>query len=106
MQISPNIIFTNYKRFILFSFEKVVFDIDLLDDKLDLKEENISIFRNLLKAYFDDNSTTIKSKQELVKVLSTQSFYLSNALKISFDESDANSSFKRFFKKQKMPLKI
>ncbi|ECC1461911.1 N-6 DNA methylase, partial [Campylobacter coli] len=104
-QISPNIIFTNYKRFILFSFEKVVFDIDLLDDKLDLKEENISIFRNLLKAYFDDNSTTIKSKQELVKVLSTQSFYLSNALKISFDESDANSSFKRFFRKTKDTFK-
>ncbi|EKY3849885.1 N-6 DNA methylase, partial [Campylobacter coli] len=93
------------KRFILFSFEKVVFDIDLLDDKLDLKEENISIFRNLLKAYFDDNSTTIKSKQELVKVLSTQSFYLSNALKISFDESDANSSFKRFFRKTKDTFK-
>ncbi|EFB0906060.1 N-6 DNA methylase, partial [Campylobacter coli] len=91
--------------FILFSFEKVVFDIDLLDDKLDLKEENISIFRNLLKAYFDDNSTTIKSKQELVKVLSTQSFYLSNALKISFDESDANSSFKRFFRKTKDTFK-
>ncbi|EKH5408886.1 N-6 DNA methylase, partial [Campylobacter coli] len=87
------------------SFEKVVFDIDLLDDKLDLKEENISIFRNLLKAYFDDNSTTIKSKQELVKVLSTQSFYLSNALKISFDESDANSSFKRFFRKTKDTFK-
>ncbi|EIX0902575.1 N-6 DNA methylase, partial [Campylobacter coli] len=77
----------------------------LLDDKLDLKEENISIFRNLLKAYFDDNSTTIKSKQELVKVLSTQSFYLSNALKISFDESDANSSFKRFFRKTKDTFK-
>ncbi|EIJ6855315.1 N-6 DNA methylase, partial [Campylobacter coli] len=89
----------------LFSFEKVVFDIDLLDDKLDLKEENISIFGNLLKAYFDDNSTTIKSKQELVKVLSTQSFYLSNALKISFDESDANSSFKRFFRKTKDTFK-
>ncbi|EIC2487785.1 N-6 DNA methylase, partial [Campylobacter jejuni] len=101
LQISPNIIFTNYKRFILFSFEKVVFDIDLLDDKLDLKEGNISIFINLLKAYFDDNSTTIKSKQELVKVLSTQSFYLSNALKISFDESDTNSSFRRFFQKTK-----
>ncbi|EKI5318969.1 N-6 DNA methylase, partial [Campylobacter coli] len=85
--------------------EKVVFDIDLLDDKLDLKEENISIFGNLLKAYFDDNSTTIKSKQELVKVLSTQSFYLSNALKISFDESDANSSFKRFFRKTKDTFK-
>ncbi|ECC1825649.1 N-6 DNA methylase, partial [Campylobacter coli] len=101
LQISPNIIFTNYKRFILFSFEKVVFDIDLLDDKLDLKEENVSVFKNLLKAYFDDNSTTIKSKQELVKVLSTQSFYLSNALKISFDESDVNSSFRRFFQKTK-----
>ncbi|EOH7942477.1 type ISP restriction/modification enzyme [Campylobacter jejuni] len=101
LQISPNIIFTNYKRFILFSFEKVVFDIDLLDDKLDLKEGNISIFINLLKAYFDDNSTTIKSKQELVKVLSTQSFYLGNALKISFDESDTNSSFRRFFQKTK-----
>ncbi|ELZ6541960.1 N-6 DNA methylase, partial [Campylobacter coli] len=59
----------------------------------------------LLKAYFDDNSTTIKSKQELVKVLSTQSFYLSNALKISFDESDANSSFKRFFRKTKDTFK-
>ncbi|EJG9584692.1 N-6 DNA methylase, partial [Campylobacter coli] len=55
--------------------------------------------------YFDDNSTTIKSKQELVKVLSTQSFYLSNALKISFDESDANSSFKRFFRKTKDTFK-
>ncbi|EKA8770073.1 N-6 DNA methylase, partial [Campylobacter coli] len=52
-----------------------------------------------------DNSTTIKSKQELVKVLSTQSFYLSNALKISFDESDANSSFKRFFRKTKDTFK-
>ncbi|EKF1341805.1 N-6 DNA methylase, partial [Campylobacter coli] len=51
------------------------------------------------------NSTTIKSKQELVKVLSTQSFYLSNALKISFDESDANSSFKRFFRKTKDTFK-
>ncbi|MCR6591615.1 N-6 DNA methylase [Campylobacter insulaenigrae] len=101
LQISPNIIFTNYKRFMLFSFEKVVFDINLLDDSLNLKEENISIFKNLLKAYFDDNSTTIKSKQELVKVLSTQSFYLSSALKISFDESDANSSFRRFFQKTK-----
>ncbi|ELW4818699.1 N-6 DNA methylase, partial [Campylobacter coli] len=45
------------------------------------------------------------SKQELVKVLSTQSFYLSNALKISFDESDANSSFKRFFRKTKDTFK-
>lgn len=105
LQISPNIIFTNYKRFILFSFDKVLFDVDLLDDKLDLKEENISIFRNLLKAYFDDNSTTIKSKQELVKVLSTQSFYLSNALKISFDESDTNSSFKSFFERTKDTFK-
>ena len=101
LQISPNIIFTNYKRFILFSFEKVIFDVNLLDDELNLLERNINIFKNLLKAYFDDNTTTIKSKQELIKVLSSQSFYLSTALKISFDESDENSSFKRFFQKTK-----
>lgn len=78
----------------------------MLDDKLDLKEENISIFRNLLKAYFDDNSTTIKSKQELVKVLSTQSFYLSNALKFLLMKVMQILLLKDFFEKQKIPLKI
>lgn len=110
LQISPNIILTNYKRFILFSFDKVLFDVDLLDDELNLNEQNlfennISLLKKLLQAFFDDNSTAIKSKQELIKVLSTQSFYLSNALKISFDESDVNSSFRRFFSKTKDTFK-
>lgn len=101
LQISPNIIFTNYKRFVLFSFEKIIIDVNLLDDDLNLIEKNVDVFKNLVKTFFDDNSTTIKTKQELVKVLSSQSFYLSSALKISFNKSDVNSSFRRFFQKTK-----
>ncbi|EOG9652411.1 type ISP restriction/modification enzyme [Campylobacter upsaliensis] len=98
-QISPNIIFTNYKRFMLLSFEKIIIDINLLDDDLNLIEKNINIFKNLIQVFFDDNSTTIKTKQELVKVLSSQSFYLSNALKSSSSQSDSNSSFNSFFQR-------
>ncbi|ELM7301714.1 type ISP restriction/modification enzyme [Campylobacter upsaliensis] len=105
-QISPNIIFTNYKRFMLLSFEKIIIDINLLDDDLNLIEKNINIFKNLIQVFFDDNSTTIKTKQELVKVLSSQSFYLSNALKSSSSqESDLNSSFNSFFQRTKDTFK-
>lgn len=105
-QISPNIIFTNYKRFMLLSFEKIIIDINLLDDDLNLIEKNINIFKNLIQVFFDDNSTTIKTKQELVKVLSSQSFYLSNALKSSSSqESDSNSSFNDFFQRTKDTFK-
>lgn len=105
-QISPNIIFTNYKRFMLLSFEKIIIDINLLDDDLNLIEKNINIFKNLIQVFFDDNSTTIKTKQELVKVLSSQSFYLSNALKSSSSqESDSNSFFNDFFQKTKDTFK-
>ncbi|WP_270969744.1 type ISP restriction/modification enzyme [Campylobacter upsaliensis] len=105
-QISPNIIFTNYKRFMLLSFEKIIIDINLLDDDLNLIEKNINIFKNLFQVFFDDNSTTIKTKQELVKVLSSQSFYLSNALKSSSSqESDLNSSFNSFFQRTKDTFK-
>lgn len=105
-QISPNIIFTNYKRFMLLSFEKIIIDINLLDDDLNLIEKNINIFKNLIQVFFDDNSTTIKTKQELVKVLSSQSFYLSNALKSSSSqESDSNSSFNNFFQRTKDTFK-
>ena len=105
-QISPNIIFTNYKRFMLLSFEKIIIDINLLDDDLNLIEKNINIFKNLIQVFFDDNSTTIKTKQELVKVLSSQSFYLSNALKSSSgQESDSNSSFNNFFQRTKDTFK-
>ena len=108
LQISPNIIFTNYKRFMLLSFDKVLYDVNLLDDELNIIEQdnlfdkNILQFKRLIQAFFDDNSTTIKSKQELVKVLSTQSFYLSNALKIAYEESDdENFSFQTFFERTK-----
>ena len=104
-KISPNIIFTNYKRFMLLSFEKIIIDINLLDDDLNLIEKNINIFKNLIQVFFDDNSTTIKTKQELVKVLSSQSFYLSNALKSSSSQSDSNSSFNSFFQRTKDTFK-
>ncbi|EFS9253887.1 N-6 DNA methylase [Campylobacter upsaliensis] len=104
-QISPNIIFTNYKRFMLLSFEKIIIDINLLDDDLNLIEKNINIFKNLFQVFFDDNSITIKTKQELVKVLSSQSFYLSNALKSSSSQSDSNSSFNSFFQRTKDTFK-
>lgn len=104
-QISPNIIFTNYKRFMLLSFEKIIIDINLLDDDLNLIEKNINILKNLIQVFFDDNSTTIKTKQELVKVLSSQSFYLSNALKSSSSQSDSNSSFNSFFQRTKDTFK-
>ncbi|EAH8538869.1 DNA methyltransferase [Campylobacter upsaliensis] len=104
-QISPNIIFTNYKRFMLLSFEKIIIDINLLDDDLNLIEKNINIFKNLIQVFFDDNSTTIKTKQELVKVPSSQSFYLSNALKSSSSQSDSNSSFNSFFQRTKDTFK-
>ena len=104
-QISPNIIFTNYKRFMLLSFEKIIIDINLLDDDLNLIEKNINIFKNFIQVFFDDNSTTIKTKQELVKVLSSQSFYLSNALKSSSSQSDSNSSFNSFFQRTKDTFK-
>ncbi|EKR5436900.1 N-6 DNA methylase, partial [Campylobacter upsaliensis] len=69
-------------------------------------EKNINIFKNLIQVFFDDNSTTIKTKQELVKVLSSQSFYLSNALKSSSSqESDSNSSFNSFFQRTKDTFK-
>ncbi|HEC1548100.1 TPA: N-6 DNA methylase, partial [Campylobacter upsaliensis] len=68
-------------------------------------EKNINIFKNLIQVFFDDNSTTIKTKQELVKVLSSQSFYLSNALKSSSSQSDSNSSFNSFFQRTKDTFK-
>ncbi|EJT2319346.1 N-6 DNA methylase, partial [Campylobacter upsaliensis] len=89
----------------LLSFEKIIIDINLLDDDLNLIEKNINIFKNLFQVFFDDNSTTIKTKQELVKVLSSQSFYLSNALKSSSSQSDSNSSFNSFFQRTKDTFK-
>ena len=90
----------------LLSFEKIIIDINLLDDDLNLIEKNINIFKNLIQVFFDDNSTTIKTKQELVKVLSSQSFYLSNALKSSSSqESNSNSSFNSFFQRTKDTFK-
>ncbi len=84
LSISPNIILTNYKRFILLSFDEVIKDVILLDDDLNENEDifekfpqRILEFKSLMESFFNDTNTSIKSKDELVKILSNQSFYLS-----------------------------
>ena len=39
LSISPNIILTNYKKFILFSFDKIVEEVELFNDELDANED-------------------------------------------------------------------
>lgn len=102
LEISPNIILTNYRRFILLSFGKVLYDIVLFDENLSehlFSSSNTQDFLSLVKAFFDDTSTQIKSKAELVKVLSSQSFYLAFALKNAYDDKNELSSFHEFFDK-------
>ncbi len=100
LEISPNIILTNYRRFILLSFGKVLYDLTLFDENLNqtlFTAPQSQDFFSLIKAFFDDTSTQIKSKAELVKVLSSQSFYLSLALKDAYDNKAQISSFHKFF---------
>lgn len=102
LQISPNIILTNYRRFILLSFGKVIDDITLFDEQLNehlFSSSHTQDFFKLVKAFFDDTNTQIKSKSELVKVLSSQSFYLAIALKNAYDDKSQISSFHEFFDK-------
>ena len=95
LEISPNIILTNYRRFILLSFGKVIYDTTLFDENLNkhlFTQESKDEFFTLISAFFADTSTQIKSKAELVKVLSSQSFYLSISLKNAYDEGSSSHS--------------
>ncbi|ETD24085.1 type ISP restriction/modification enzyme [Helicobacter macacae] len=95
LEISPNIILTNYRRFILLSFGKVIYDTTLFDENLNkhlFTQESKDEFFTLISAFFADTSTQIKSKAELVKVLSSQSFYLSISLKNAYDEGSSAHS--------------
>ena len=95
LEISPNIILTNYRRFILLSFGKVIYDTTLFDENLNkhlFAQESKDEFFTLISAFFADTSTQIKSKAELVKVLSSQSFYLSISLKNAYDEGSGARS--------------
>ena len=105
LEISPNIILTNYRRFMLLSFGKVIYEASLFDESLNthlFTQENKEEFFALISAFFADTNTQIKSKAELVKVLSSQSFYLSIALKNAKDDKsdkEQNALFNEFWQK-------
>jgi len=87
LEVSPNIILTDYNRFIHLSYDKVVSEILLFDFGIDddnklfknnITEQKVIEFENFLNNFFlNYEKRKIKTKKELVKVLSSQAFYLS-----------------------------
>jgi len=108
LEVSPNIILTDYNRFIHLSYDKVVDEIMLfeygLDDNLfenEITEEKVIKFQQFLDNFFlNYEKRKIKSKKELVKVLSSQAFYLSVKTREVINENkNRYLRFKKFFKK-------
>ncbi|MCH5322033.1 MAG: N-6 DNA methylase [Helicobacter sp.] len=106
-QISPNIILTNYNRFILLNFGKKSLDCTLFNaDKTTISPKPLQDlnkfqeFYTLLLAFFRADRAAIVSKDELVRVLSSQSFYLSDCLGAVYHQSP-RTSFHKFFEKTK-----
>ena len=110
LEVSPNILLTDYNRFILLSFEKKISDITLFDYGLDehtlfnkfneITQDKADRLQGILTEFFNSSARKIKSKKELVKVLSTQAFYLGVKTR-EFIENDNNkySKFTKFFSK-------
>lgn len=107
LAVCPNIILTDYNRFILLSFGKVIADITLfpfgLDNALFTQEKAKDIeiqnaFIQLLQNFFE-SVANITSKDELVAILSTQSFYLSETIFKSDEAGLLNTQFKESFEK-------
>ncbi|MCR2066043.1 N-6 DNA methylase [Campylobacter helveticus] len=106
-QLCPNILLTNYRQFILLSYDRVIQVCELFDKDLNLtlfSESQKQVFLNLISDFYGENHANIKSKAELVKVLSTQSFYLSTALHNAYEEwqKQQNTENQDFFKSFKL----
>ena len=110
LEVSPNIILTDYNRFIHLSYDKVVGDIILfefgLDDeeklfKNEITEQKAVEFKEFLDNFFlNYEARKIKSKKELVKVLSSQAFYLSvKTREVVTNNKNNYLKFKKFFNK-------
>lgn len=106
LSICPNILLTNYNHFILISFGKKIAEVTLfpygLESNLFSKEKDlaqITNFYNLLNDFFNASQVNIKSKAEVIKILSTQSFYLSIKLRESYQSQEKRTSFHKFFEK-------
>ena len=98
LSICHNIILTNYNRFILLSFGKVIQDFTLFSgfESTPSKTKLIKIstrFSQFLGEFFH-TSARISQKDEFIKILSTQSFYLSNVI---FEAKDLDLSFRQSF---------
>ncbi|EAI3338000.1 DNA methyltransferase [Campylobacter upsaliensis] len=103
-QLCPNILLTNYRQFILLSFDRAVKVCELFDENLNptlFSENEKQIFLSLISDFYGENHANIKSKAELIKVLSSQSFYLSTTLKEAYDtkENKENENFFEFFER-------
>ncbi|MGX2985252.1 type ISP restriction/modification enzyme [Helicobacter sp. 23-1048] len=106
LSVCHNIILTDYNRFILLSYGKIIDDFTLFpngvesnllnttQDKATQKTkliESTTRISQLLSEFFH-TTAQITQKDELVKVLSTQSFYLSTAIFNEFNTQDLQSN--------------
>lgn len=108
LSICPNILLTDYNRFILINFGEVIADVLLfpygMDSNLFTHDSNIldvevvQKFSTLLSDFFHSTHANITTKQELIKVLSTQSFYLGLKTR-EFYQTTPFSTFHRYFEK-------
>ena len=91
LEICPNLILTNYNRLILFNYGVKSMDFTLFDygfEKGVFEADFTKATNNLtriLTAFFSAEYSTIKTKAELLSVLSTQSFYLSVKLREHYE---------------------
>lgn len=88
----PNIILTDYTRFILYTKKEVRFDITLLNKedlkqgKISIKEENANKFEQMLNAFSDYELPTIKRAEELAFELSKRAKLLKIYAKVQLEE--------------------
>jgi len=109
LEVSPNIVLTDYNRFILLSFQKVIEDIRLLpygfegnlfSEQNVITDETVNRFQQILNQFYDSSTRKIKSKKELVKVLSSQAFYLGvKTREYIADENNQRTKFTKYFNK-------
>ncbi|GBU24058.1 DNA methyltransferase [Fibrobacteria bacterium R8-3-H12] len=88
-----NIIITNYRRFILLQKGRVVHDVELSGEQIQIQK-----FENLLRDFYGYDYPYIKTKKTLVSALAAQSFYYSVALRefIASKENEADNFYVKF----------
>lgn len=107
LSVSPNILLTNYNRFMLISFDKILYDItlfpfdvdnNLFSDTDSISQDILHSLSQMLNDFFNATQAYITTKQELVKVLSTQAFYLGIKAREAY-QHELHTSYHKFFEK-------